>query len=98
MDGPRLRIRPCRKRIDASNGRPNGIRRDRPERAASGRAVRNRLAVRKLVDRGKPYANAGIRLYKITVPTPKGTEITLLLDAQGTVMDLVERNAGSSVP
>ena len=35
----------------------------------------------------KAYANAGIRLYKITVPNPKGTEITLLLDAQGTVMD-----------
>ena len=46
----------------------------------------------------KAYANAGIRLYKITVPNPKGTEITLLLDAQGTVMDLVERSAGPSVP
>ena len=46
----------------------------------------------------KAYANAGIRLYKITVPNPKGTEITLLLDAQGTVMDMVERSAGSSVP
>lgn len=34
-----------------ATGRPNGIRRDRPERAASGRAVRNRLAVRKLIDR-----------------------------------------------
>ena len=44
------------------------------------------------------YANAGIRLYKITVPNPKGTEITLLLDAQGTVMDMVERSAGPSVP
>ena len=46
----------------------------------------------------KAYANAGIRLYKITVPNPKGTEITLLLDAQGTVMDMVERSAGPSVP
>ena len=44
----------------------------------------------------KAYANAGIRLYKITVPNPKGTEITLLLDAQGTVMDMVERSAGPS--
>lgn len=42
----------------------------------------------------KAYANAGIRLYK----NPKGTEITLLLDAQGTVMDMVERSAGPSVP
>lgn len=46
----------------------------------------------------RAYASAGIRLYKITVLNPKGTEITLLLDAQGTVIDMVERSAGPPVP
>ena len=41
----------------------------------------------------RAYASAGI-----TVLNPKGTEITLLLDAQGTVIDMVERSAGPSVP
>lgn len=98
MDGrSRLRIRPCRKRIDASNGRPNGFVEIDPSELPQ--AVRYAIASRYASSSiEKAYANAGIRLYKITVPNPKGTEITLLLDAQGTVMDLVERSAGPSVP